>query len=414
MAPCAAFQSVDQPTSTTTSRVNTQLSAAMDRRNFGQAMAGAAAFGLLGGTSGSAPANAEVFFDPAMYGDQELRVGTVDTVRERARRAILQNPALAPSFYQLALLDGLSFNVKDQGFGPNGNVIYAVLNTKDSSPYIQNLQLAAAVLIQAEKDLKRKTAVSIADCVAIAGAEAIESIGGPVLPVQLGRMDLEKGAAPAISPLSLDILSGKKSPQEVRDAFAQAGITEREMTALLMGLLTLERVEKTRTVDDWKQSAKPKYVERGKMGRVSDYKRLTDEDIKAAEEDEYDEDPDDGWYIAESFGTRDDRFGARIAKDDLNEKNFNKYIKELNTFYIKGQGDDVYGWIGKQMVDPSSPTSQAWMKRYSDSNLSYTKDLGVSFNAITQLGAVYTGGKYENLLKKGPRKSLNDGDLNLF
>jgi hypothetical protein len=386
----------------------------MDRRNFGQAMAGAAAFGLLGGTSGSAPANAEVFFDPAMYGDQELRVGTVDTVRERARRAILQNPALAPSFYQLALLDGLSFNVKDQGFGPNGNVIYAVLNTKDSSPYIQNLQLAAAVLIQAEKDLKRKTAVSIADCVAIAGAEAIESIGGPVLPVQLGRMDLEKGAAPAISPLSLDILSGKKSPQEVRDAFAQAGITEREMTALLMGLLTLERVEKTRTVDDWKQSAKPKYVERGKMGRVSDYKRLTDEDIKAAEEDEYDEDPDDGWYIAESFGTRDDRFGARIAKDDLNEKNFNKYIKELNTFYIKGQGDDVYGWIGKQMVDPSSPTSQAWMKRYSDSNLSYTKDLGVSFNAITQLGAVYTGGKYENLLKKGPRKSLNDGDLNLF
>jgi hypothetical protein len=414
MAPCAAFQSVDQPTSTTTSRVNTQLSAAMDRRNFGQAMAGAAAFGLLGGTSGSAPAKAEVFFDPAMYGDQELRVGTVDTVRERARRAILQNPALAPSFYQLALLDGLSFNVKDQGFGPNGNVIYAVLNTKDSSPYIQNLQLAAAVLIQAEKDLKRKTAVSIADCVAIAGAEAIESIGGPVLPVQLGRMDLEKGAAPAISPLSLDILSGKKSPQEVRDAFAQAGITEREMTALLMGLLTLERVEKTRTVDDWKQSAKPKYVERGKMGRVSDYKRLTDEDIKAAEEDEYDEDPDDGWYIAESFGTRDDRFGARIAKDDLNEKNFNKYIKELNTFYIKGQGDDVYGWIGKQMVDPSSPTSQAWMKRYSDSNLSYTKDLGVSFNAITQLGAVYTGGKYENLLKKGPRKSLNDGDLNLF
>jgi hypothetical protein len=414
MAPCAAFQSVDQPTSTTTSRVNTQLSAAMDRRNFGQAMAGAAAFGLLGGTSGSAPANAEVFFDPAMYGDQELRVGTVDTVRERARRAILQNPALAPSFYQLALLDGLSFNVKDQGFGPNGNVIYAVLNTKDSSPYIQNLQLAAAVLIQAEKDLKRKTAVSIADCVAIAGAEAIESIGGPVLPVQLGRMDLEKGAAPAISPLSLDILSGKKSPQEVRDAFAQAGITEREMTALLMGLLTLERVEKTRTVDDWKQSAKPKYVERGKMGRVSDYKRLTDEDIKAAEEDEYDEDPDDGWYIAESFGTRDDRFGARIAKDDLNEKNFNKYIKELNTFYIKGQGDDVYGWIGTQMVDPSSPTSQAWMKRYSDSNLSYTKDLGVSFNAITQLGAVYTGGKYENLLKKGPRKSLNDGDLNLF
>ena len=51
---------------------------------------------------------------------------------------------------------------------------------------------AANVLIQAEKDLKKKTAVSIADCIAIAGAEAIESIGGPVLPVQLGRLEVDK------------------------------------------------------------------------------------------------------------------------------------------------------------------------------------------------------------------------------
>jgi hypothetical protein len=46
--------------------------------------------------------------------------------------------------------------------------------------------------------------------------------------------------------------------------------------------------------------------------------------------------------------------------------------------------------------------------------LYYTKDLGTAFNAITQLGAVYTGGKYENLLKNKPRKTLNDDDLNLF
>ena len=77
---------------------------ALDRREFGQAVFGTASAGIL---SGVAPANAEVFFDPAMYGDQELRVGTVDSVRERTRRAILQNPKLAPSFYQLALLDGL-------------------------------------------------------------------------------------------------------------------------------------------------------------------------------------------------------------------------------------------------------------------------------------------------------------------
>mmetsp|Transcript_8543 Transcript_8543/g.17822 ORF Transcript_8543/g.17822 Transcript_8543/m.17822 type:complete len:440 (+) Transcript_8543:51-1370(+) len=393
----------------------------MDRRNFGLSSLGWLATGVAASFTGNAPAaNAEVYFDPAMYGDQELRVGTVDTVRERTRRAILQNPALAPAFYQLALLDGLSFNAKEQKYGPNGGVIYAVLNSKEKeeSDYIANLKNAAGVLIQAEKDLKKKTAVSIADCVAIAGAEAIESIGGPILPVQLGRMEVEKNKI-QISPLPIDILSGTKSTKEVREAFRNAGLTEREMTALLAGLLTLQLVEKNRTTEDWKQSTKPKFVERGKMGRMSDYKRLSDEDIQAALNDEYDEDPDDGWYIADSFGGKDDRFGQRLAKDTISEKNFNLYMKGLLTSAtpskksVEGQ-QQSYGWIGKQILDPDTPVCQAWLKKYADSNLYYVKDLSQSFNSITQLGAVYTGGKYENLLKNRPRKSLNSDDLNLF
>eukprot|EP00536_Pseudo-nitzschia_multiseries_P004174 jgi/Psemu1/187506/e_gw1.68.108.1 len=387
----------------------------MDRRKFGLSSFGWLAAGAAASFTGNAPAaNAEVFFDPAMYGDQELRVGTVDTVRERTRRAILQNPKLAPAFYQLALLDGLSFDAKQAKYGPNGGVIYAVLNNKEDTAYMNNLKSAANVLIQAERDLKKKTAVSIADCVAIAGAEAIESIGGPILPVQLGRMEVEKSKV-QVSPLPLDILSGNKSSKEVLAAFRSAGMTEREMTALLSGLLTLELVEKNRTTEDWKQSAKPKFVERGKMGRMSDYKRLTDEDIQAALNDEYDEDPDDGWYIADSFGGKDDRFGQRLAKDTINEKNFNLYMKGLlSTTGKKPTSDTDYGWIGKQILDPDTPVCQAWLKKYADSNIYYTKDLSQSFNSITQLGAVYTGGKYENLLKNRPRKSLNSDDLNLF
>lgn len=259
--------------------------------------------------------------------------------------------------------------------------------------------------------------MSIADCIAIAGAESIESIGGPVLPVQLGRMEVEKNKV-QISPLPLDILSGTRSTKEVLGAFKNAGLTEREMTALLSGLLTLQLVEKNRTTDDWKQSAKPKFVERGKMGRMSDYKRLTDDDIKAALEDEFDEDPDDGWYIADSFGGRDDRFGQRLAKDTINEKNFNLYMKQLIATTKKNPTGDSkqlnYGWIGNQILDPDTPVCQAWLKKYADSNLYFVKDLSQSFNSITQLGAVYTGGKYENLLKNRPRKSLNSDDLNLF
>lgn len=406
----AFLANTDAFTNPATSVEKPSTSLEMDRRGFGESIVGAVSIGLL---TGSSPANAEVFFDPAMYGDQELRVGTVDSVRERTRRAILQNPKLAPSFYQLALLDGLSFDARDSKYGPNGGVVYSLFNSKDDSPYISTLKEAAGVLIQAEKDLKKKTAVSIADCIAIAGAESIESIGGPVLPVQLGRMEMDKKKI-QVSSLPLDLFSGKKSPAEVRGAFKQAGLTEREMTALLGGLLTLEKVEKDRTTEDWKASAKPKFVERGKMGRMSDYKRLTDEDIQAAEADEFDEDPDDGWYIADSFGGRDDRFGQRIAKDEINEKNFNKYLKDLDTSAKKKKGVDDFGWIGEVILDPNSPTSQAWLKKYADSNLSYTKDLGIAFNSVTQLGAVYTGGKYENLLKNKPRKTLNNDDLNLF
>ena len=387
----------------------------MDRRDFGKAISAGAtsSFGLMLLSGNAAPASAEVFFDPAMYGDQELRVGTVDTVRERTRRAILQDPRLAPSFYQLALLDGLSYNAASNKYGPNGGIIYSVLNSKDDSQYVQSLQSAAGVLIQAEKDLKKKTAVSIADCIAIAGAEAIESIGGPVLPTQLGRMEPDKRKGIELNPaLPVDLLSGKRSKAEVRDAFKSAGLTEREMTALLLGLLTLQRVEKTRSTDDWKASTKPKFVERGKMGRMSDYKRLTDEDIKAALDDEYDEDPDDGWYIADSFGSRDDRFGQRIAKEDIDEKSFNKYLKDLYAFSTQKGKENVFGWVGDQILDKDSPTAVAYLKKYADSNLSYTKDLGIAYNAITQLGAVYTGGKYENLLKNKPRKALGD-DLNL-
>jgi hypothetical protein len=403
-----------------------ELAAAMDRRNFGAAIAGVATMALFNieatttsdsTTTGwsvqlSPPvANAEVFMDPAMYGDQELRSSAVNTVRESVRRAILQDPSLAPAFYKLALMDGLSYNVQKKTFGPNGNVIYSVFATKADDAYTTTLKKAATVLIETEKFTKKKSQVSIADCIAIAGAEAIESIGGPVLPVQLGRLEVNKKDV-TISPLPVDILSGARSKTEVREAFRGAGLTEREMTALLGALLTLERVEKTIPTEDWKASGKRKFVERGKMGRASDFKMLTDDDIKAAIDDEYEEDPDDGWYIADSFGTKDDRFGNRIAKDILNEANFNRYIQELNVFYSQKKGDDNFGWIGQQIMDVDNPTAVAWLKKYADSNLSYTKDLKIAFNSLTQLGAVYTGGKYESLLKNKPRKSLDDG-LNL-
>lgn len=424
----SAFQTASQQPSRIT---DTSTRLPMDRRSFGTAVVGGIITGELVSSGsnnnnqvlvGVQPALAEVFLDPAMYGDQELRVSAVDSIKEKVRRAILQKPVLAPSFYQLSLLDGLSYNEASKKFGPDGSVVANVLLSKNTDDYTKNLQEACNVLVDGAQALKRKTAVTVSDAVAIGGSEAIESVGGPPLAVQLGRIEPPKGSP--LPKLPVDLFSGNRSNAEVVAAFRQAGLTEREMTALLGGLMTLEMVEKSRTAADWKESAKPVFRERGKIGRMSDFKPLTDEDIAAAEFEDDDEDDgeeplfDNGrTYIAESFGTREERFGKRLGKNQIDEKTFNKYLQELDqaTFGKNASGDlSAFGWIGPFLVDKDSPVTQTWLKKYAGSNLNYLKDLKVSYNAVTQLGAVYTGGKYENLLKNKSRKSLNSDDLNLF
>lgn len=378
-----------------------------DRRSFfGNAALTAGAFaGLL--TTDAQPASAKIYLDPALYGDQELRQSAVNSLKESVRRAILQNPGLAPAFYQLALLDGLSFDSASGNYGPDGRIIAAVLNSKDSSEYMTNLKKATDVLLQSCINLKKLTSITTGDAVALGGAAAVESIGGPFLSTQLGRLEPEN-KKDYNTALDLTILSGSASASDVNKAFLKAGLTEREMTALLGTLCTIDTVRKTRSSDDWKASARPKFREAGKMGRASEFKPLTEQDIAEMEDEEF-EDRDEGWYIADSFGTRDQAFGAKVA-DDLSEKNFNKFIKELYDAGRKGGNLDKFGWTTTVLLDKQNPVTQAWLQKYAGSYLNYNKDLSVAYNAVTQLGAEFTGGKYENLLKNRKRKTLNDFD----
>lgn len=384
-----------------------------DRRSF----LGNAASGLIlpslvssGLVGGAQPASAKLFLDPAMYGDQELRQSAVNSLKEAARRAILQDPGLAPAFFQLALLDGLSYDPVSEDYGPDGRVFAAVLASKDSSENAMLLKAAANILLQSCQNLKKLTSITPGDAAALGGAAAIESIGGPFLSIQLGRLepankkDYNKG-------IDLSLFSGSASPTTVKAAFLKAGLTEREMTALLSTLLTIETVRKTRSTEDWKKSARPKFREAGKMGRASEFKPLTEEDIADLEDEER---ADDGWYIADSFGTRDQSFGAKIG-DDLTEKNFNKFIKEMYDGNMKkpltaAAAEEKYGWTTSILLDKQNPVTETWVKKYAGSYLSYNKDLQVAYNAVTQLGADYTGGKYESLLKNKKRKTLNDFD----
>jgi hypothetical protein len=81
----------------------------------------------------------------------------------------------------------------------------------------ENLQEAAFAL--AAEKASNENGVTIADAVAIGGAEAIESIGGPVLTVQLGRADAGRSSDQY---LPID-LSGNRPSSEVARAFKRAG-----------------------------------------------------------------------------------------------------------------------------------------------------------------------------------------------
>lgn len=146
---------------------------------------------------GPKAATASVFFDPACYGDQESRSGAVGGCESRIREAISRNPQLARSFFKLALLDGLSFDSvsKDTPGGPDGSIVPVILgmNAADNAE-LALMQDACKVVIEIskqrnKKDIKTVTlldAVTIPDAIALGGTAAIESIGGPILSVQVG------------------------------------------------------------------------------------------------------------------------------------------------------------------------------------------------------------------------------------
>jgi len=376
-------------------------------------------------------ASATIYLDPAMYGDQELRVSAVDSLRESVRRSILQRPDLAPAFYVLAVTDALSYDLKTGGGGPDGKVVKRCIDANPaeykSPAFIEDLKAACQVLIESKKRLNRLSAITLPDAVALGGVESVASLGGPTLTVQLGRAEFGTAAAgnPKIAgkgtDVRLDLLSGDTSSAEVRNAFLKSGLTEREMTAILGALLTINLTEKDKSVADWKQSSKGQFVERGKIGRMSDYKRISDEEMKKAMgedfqgEDDYDyednEMGDKAVYIADTFGTRDQAFGRKAVNSGGKSQDFSKYLKELDEVakVRKGNvGKEKFGWIGEILLDKDSPTTQSWLSKYGGSDLSYKKDLTIAYNSLTQLGAEFTGGKYDNLLKNRPRKTLND------
>ncbi|CAA6666401.1 unnamed protein product [Spirodela intermedia] len=103
-------------------------------------------------------------------------------VRTKLRKVLSKSKA--PGVLRLAFHDAGTFDMNDNTGGMNGSIILEL-----DRPENAGLRRSVKILEKAKSELDKVQNVSWADLVAVAGAEAVSLCGGPVIPVQLGRMD---------------------------------------------------------------------------------------------------------------------------------------------------------------------------------------------------------------------------------
>lgn len=285
-------------------------------------------------------AQASVFVDPDRYGDKELKIATVNKIRQNVRNAITTDPSFATTFLQIAIMDALSYDPSTQENGPDGSIVRTIIDSKAADPKFKQ---GAEKLQDIAKLIKRTTEITMADVVTFAGAEAIESVGGPRIVVQLGKLDSKKGATKA--PTIVDVTNGK----EVLQNFSRVGLSEREV-ALLYGTI-------------------------GSMDIIAQSYKSTDD---------LDEEPNEMGdvevFIPNSFGAPSQIYGKQLGVMD------NSYFKSI----IKNKSF-------KNTVFEDDKVMQ-WAKKYADSKTGFMKDLPEAYEKLMALGTRYTGGKVGSLL----------------
>ncbi|KAK1429622.1 hypothetical protein QVD17_11836 [Tagetes erecta] len=127
----------------------------------------------------------------------------------------------AAGFLRLVFHDAGTYEMNDDSGGMNGSISFEL-----DRPENKGLKKPLKILVEAKKIVDEKLPVSMADMIAVAGAEAVSLCGGPKIPVQLGRLDTMVPDPEG------------KLPEETLDAsglkqiFRRKGFTTQELVAL--------------------------------------------------------------------------------------------------------------------------------------------------------------------------------------
>jgi catalase (peroxidase I) len=106
-------------------------------------------------------------------------------MKQKLRNAILKDITVAPELVKLAINDALGFEIASGDGGPNGSILFEKDKTENES-----LKKAIDLVLGVKKEMQRTNTVSLADMVAFAGAEALETVGCSRITVQVGRYAL--------------------------------------------------------------------------------------------------------------------------------------------------------------------------------------------------------------------------------
>jgi len=295
-------------------------------------------------------ARSAVFVDPDRYGDKEIKTAFINRVRQNIRDILVQNPKLAPLFLKVAIQDALTYNAKTDEGGPDGTIVQIILQKQQTNPNLIELVPAAEELNNLRIKLKRTTEITMADLVAFAGAEAIETVGGPRVVVQIGKID------PTTITTNIkeypDLSStGKNNGEGVLNAFQRSGLTERDVALVYGTIIAVENVVNDATAVEEENDP----IEVNEMG-----------------EQEVD--------FPSSFGGPKQKYGKQIGA--LDKSIFKSIVSEKKKY-------------SKVLEDKAV---EEWAQTYAKKKANFVKDLAQEYGKWMALGAQYTGGNIGSLL----------------
>lgn len=108
--------------------------------------------------------SAKTYFDTDVYGDKELKIATVNKLKQKLRNAILQDVTVAPGLIQLAINDALGYDASTDDGGPDGSIQFEMNRVEN-----QGLEKAFKVIEEVKNSMQRTNTLSFADVCAFGG-----------------------------------------------------------------------------------------------------------------------------------------------------------------------------------------------------------------------------------------------------